>query len=33
LFPLIITGLENISWYGLDNLTVPLGVILLLGSL
>jgi dolichol kinase len=33
LFPLIITGLENISWYGSDNLTVPLGVILLLGSL
>lgn len=33
LFPLIITGLENISWYGLDNFTVPMGVILLLGSL
>lgn len=33
LFPLIITGLENISWYGLDNLTIPVGVVILLSSL
>ncbi len=33
LFPLIITGLENISWYGLDNLTLPVGAVLLLSSL
>jgi dolichol kinase len=33
LFPLIITGLENISWYGSDNLTIPVAVIVLLSSL
>lgn len=32
-FPLLLTLLENISWYGSDNVTVPLAVILMLSNL
>lgn len=32
-FPLVLTGIENISWYGTDNITVPISVIILLNSL
>lgn len=33
IFPLAVTFVENISWYGLDNITVPITVILLIGTL
>lgn len=33
LTPLLLTVLENVSWYGLDNVTIPLMVIVLLSSL
>lgn len=33
LFPLLLAAIENISWYGLDNITVPVTAILLLGVL
>ena len=31
--PTLLTSLENISWYGLDNVTIPVAVIILLSSL
>jgi dolichol kinase len=33
IFPLLVTAVENLSWYGLDNITIPLTVVILLGSL
>jgi phytol kinase len=33
LFPLLLAAIENISWYGLDNITVPVTAILLLSTL
>ncbi len=33
IFPLVLTLLENISWYGSDNITIPVAVYLLLSGL